>query len=295
MMNRAVTRNSARLSGAVLLVAMFGGDAFGQAWTRAQGQGYVNVSLTTLSGDQLFGTDGETRDIANTYSQTIVGLYGELGLIDRWLTLSLNTELFRRNALEDLAATQGLGDLQVGLWSGLVERPFRLTVGVILGVPTGDDRPTSDLDDLDAELAANSLPTGDGEVDITPTIVFGTSFGGRTWPLRHFLTARAGYWLRTRGFSDGFTYQLELGSQVPVTFLERFWFTFRLRGVESFSRPSQGGFAGLGDGISYTSVSAEAYGRIWQSLGASVAFDTAFRATGIIAAAPLRFTLSYEF
>ncbi|MEL7367501.1 MAG: hypothetical protein AAFN74_01220, partial [Myxococcota bacterium] len=201
-----------------------------------------------------------------------------------------------RNSLENLAATQGLGDLQVGLWSGLLDGPFRLTVGAIVGIPTGDDRPTSNLnDDLDAELAANSLPTGDGEVDITPTVIVGTTFGGQSWPIRHFLTARAGYWLRTKGFSDGFTYQLELGSQIPVTFLERFWFTFRLRGVESFSAPSQGGFAGLGDGVSFTAVSAEVYGRIWGGLGASAAFDTAFRAAGIIAATPLRFTLSYEF
>ena len=279
-----------------LLATLAPDSASAQAWTRNQGEGYVNVSLARLSGDQLFGTDGELRDIRETYTQTIVSLYGELGLIDRWLTLSLSSELFRRNALDDLAATQGLGDLQVGAWSGVITVPFRLTVGVIFGIPTGDDSPTAgDGADLDAELAANSLPTGDGELDITPTVIIGHAFGGESWPLRHFVTARAGYWLRTRGFADALTYQLELGTQVPVTFLDRFWFTLRLRGVESFSSPGQNGFAGLGDGVTYTSVSGEVFARLYAGLGAAVSFDTAFRAKGIIGATPLRFTLSYEF
>ena len=278
------------------LLTLSSATASAQAWTRDQGKGYVNLSVTRLSGDEIFGTDGETRPIADTYSQTILGLYAELGLIDRWLTLSFSSEVYRRNALDELAATQGLGDIQVGAWSGLLDGPFRLTVGVVLGIPTGDDSPSADPGaDLDAELAANSLPTGDGEFDITPTVVIGYTFGGNSWPLRHFVTARAGYWLRTRGFTDALSYQIELGTQVPVAFLDRFWLTLRLRGVESFSEADQGGFAGLGDGITFTSISAELFGRIWGGLGAAVGFDTAFRAKGIIAAAPIRFTLSYEF
>ena len=272
--------------------------ASAQAWTRDQGEGYVNVSVSALSGDQLFSSDGDRLTIGRTYSQTIVNLYGELGLIDRWLTFTVSSELYRRNALEDLAATQGLGDLQLGLWSGIIEAPIRLTFGVIVGLPTGDDFPgAGDGADLEAEQAANSLPTGDGEVDFTPTIVFGHSFGNwRYWPLRHFVTARAGYWIRTRGFSDAFTYQLELGTQVArVPVLDRLWFIARLRGVESFSGPSDNGFAGLGDGITFTSVSGELFGRIYEGLGAAVSFDAAFRAKGIIGAAPIRFTLSYEF
>ena len=274
---------------------------YGQAWTRGQGEGYVNVSVSTLSGDQLFGDDGELRDIP-TYRQTIVGLYSELGLLDRWLTFTVNAELFRRNELVDQAATEGLGDLQLGLWSGIIEAPFRLTVGVLLGVPTGDDSPSVDNSDEDLQLDAASLPTGDGEFDVTPTVIFGLSFGGGFWPLRHFATARAGYWVRTKGFADAFSYQLELGTQVPVTFLDRFWLILRLRGVESFidrdaplTASAQASAAGLGNGVSFTTISAELYGRIWGKLGASVGYDTAFQARRIIGAAPIRFAISYEF
>ena len=204
-MNRAQqTIVAGGLVGLVGLIALAPASASAQAWTRDQGKGYVNLSVTRLSGDEIFGTDGQSRTIANTYTQTILGVYAELGLIDRWLTVSLSSEVFRRNALDDLAATQGLGDIQVGAWSGLLDGPFRLTVGVVLGIPTGDDQPSPDDNaDLDAELAANSLPTGDGEFDITPTVVIGYAFGGQSWPLRHFVTARAvGYWLRTRGLQS---------------------------------------------------------------------------------------------
>ena len=279
--------------GAVVVCAA--DEARAQAWTRDQGRGYVNLSLSSLSGDQAYGSNGQKQSIV-PYSQTIVGLYGELGLIDRYLTLTVNGELLRRNALEDLAATQGFGDLRLGLWSGLIEEPFRLTVGLVAGLPTGDDNVQADPGaDLDIELAAASLPTGDGEVDLTPTLIIGHSFGGESWPLRHFVTGQVGYWLRTRGFSDAITYQVELGTQLPYTFVDRFWFIVRLRGTESFSGPSDESFAGLGDGITFTSLSYELNARIWSGLGALVSMDTAFRAKGIIAAAPLRFALSYEF
>lgn len=282
---------------AVAMTSVFGlatPSASAQAWIRDPGEGYVNLSLSRLSGDEIFTQDGERRDIVDTYSQTIIGLYAELGVIDRWLMLTFNGELFRRNELDNQGATQGLGDLQIGAWSGLIEGPIRLTVGIVLGIPTGDDDPSSGIDD-ESDLTAASLPTGDGEVDITPTVAVGYAFGGQSWPLRHFVTARVGYWLRTRGFVDAITYQVEFGTQVPVTFLDRFWFILRVRGVEAFSEPDQGGFAGLGDGVTYTSPSAEVFGRIWGGLGASVGIDTAVRARSIIAAAPFRFTLSYEF
>ena len=287
----------ATLFGALVAGGLFGGprDASAQAWTRDQGEGYLNLNLTSLSGNRAFAQDGSTREIV-PYTQTIVGLYSELGLIDRWLTLTINAELLRRNALEDLAATQGFGDLRVGLWSGVIDAPFRLTLGVVVGLPTGDDDVTVDPGtDVEIEQAAASLPTGDGEFDITPVILVGHSFGGQSWPLQHFATARVGYWLRTRGFSDAIRYQAELGTRIPGPFIDRFWLILRFRGVESFSGPSNQGFSGLGDGITFTSAGGELYGRIWSGLGASIEADTAFRGKGIIAAVPLRFKVSYEF
>jgi len=286
---------------AVLLMALGpASTASAQAWTKDAGTGYVNLSLSLLAGDRVFGTDFESREIASTYRQTSVGLYAEYGVVDRWLTLTANAELYRRNALDDQGATQGLGDFRLGLWSGLVTAPFRVTAGLLVGLPTGDSQPSAGAGaDSDAELIANSLPTGDGEWDFEPTVIVGHSFGagGSGWPLRHFATLRAGYWARTKGFTDAVTYQAELGTQVPLPFADRFWLILRLRGVESLAGQGavQSGFAGLGDGVTYTAIAGELQGRIWRGLAASVSYDTSFRARGIIAAAPIKFALSWQF
>ncbi len=178
------------------LLALLPGVAAGQAWTRDAGHGYVNTSLSHISGDRLYDKDGETRDLPTTYAQTSVGLYGEVGLIDRWLTLSLDGELYRHNELEDQGATQGIGDLRVGAWSGVVVAPIRVTVGATVKLPTGDPSPDAEgVDAVDrpgARLIARSLPTGEGAVVVEPALRLGTAFGGGAWPLRHFFEAGAG-------------------------------------------------------------------------------------------------------
>src|SRR5213075_1399548 len=101
------------------------------------------------------------------YSKQLIGLYGELGIVDRWLTLSADATLFRFNRLEDQGSTRGLGDLRIGAWTGLIESPLRLSAGFLVGIPTGDasPRPGASSADPEAQLIARSLPTGDGEWD----------------------------------------------------------------------------------------------------------------------------------
>ncbi|MCB9653400.1 MAG: hypothetical protein H6729_04610 [Deltaproteobacteria bacterium] len=271
-----------------------------QAWTRAQGHAYLQLSLTHLAGDRLYGSDFEVAPIASTYAQTLVSFYGEVGVIDRWLTAMIDAELFRRNVLEGQGSTQGLGDLKFGLFSGIVqEGAFRLSVGAVLGVPTGDDAPTPDGTNIDADarLIARSLPTGDGEVDLRFVVATGYALAPRDgWPVHHYVSASAGYWTRTRGFSDAMTYDLELGSRVDAAFLERFWWVIRLQGVESFAgaEDAQAGFAGLGDGVTYTSLGFKTLFRVVDGVTASVGVDTAVRARSIIAAVPIRGGLAYD-
>lgn len=274
-----------------------------QAWTRDQGAGYAEFSVFNTQGDQIFNSDGQ-REPINEFSQTIVSFYGEVGLIDRWLTLTLSSELFRRNSLADRAATQGVGDTQIGLWTGLLESPLRVTFGVVLGVPTGDDQPDAGPDgDPESQRNAATLPTGDGEFDVLPTVLLGYSFGGRRvdggpwrWPLQHYMVLRAGYWVRTRGFADAIRYELEFGTNVPYTFADRFWLIVRVGGVEAFERPNEAETVagGLGSGVTFTAISVELSARIWEGLRASIKYDTAPRARGIIAAPPIGAKLSYE-
>lgn len=271
--------------------------AHAQAWTRDAGSAYVNLSLTRLSGDSLYNPDFTRSDLPTTFTQTLINTYAEVGVVDRWLTVTLSSELYRRNALDQQGATFGLGDTQVGFWSGVITAPFRLTLGVNVGLPTGDDTPdATDPTDVEAQSIARSLPTGDGEFDFEPAVYLGHGFGGDSWPLRHFVVAKLGYHVRTRGFRDAVNYKLELGTQVPVDFLDRFWLITRFYGTESFASDIEAanGATGLGNGVTYTSLGVELSGRITGGLSAGIGVDTAFRARSIIAAIPFRFSIAYE-
>jgi hypothetical protein len=290
----------------ILLLCLVPTLARAQAWTRDAGAGYVNVTVSGLSGTRLYNPDFTTSELATRYSQLTVGLYGEVGIIDRWLTLTLSSELLRRNALSEQGATFGLGDAKLGLYSGLVTGPFRLTVGVDVGLPLGDNSPSAGPNaDPEAEQIARSLPTGDGELDFEPRVLFGHGFGGGAWPLQHYVVASVGYAVRTSAtvqgvrqpFADAFTYQLELGTKLPIFPLDRIWITAKFFGVESFADNEDAamGAVGLGNGVTFTSLGLGLNAEIYGGLGVLVQVDTAVRARSIIAAIPIRGGLSYNF
>jgi hypothetical protein len=282
---------------AALLVLLLPSLASAGPWTRDAGHFYLGLNYQRIAATRLFGPDFKQVAIL-PYEQHLVGLYGEVGIIDRWLTASVEGTLYRRGMLKDQGYTEGLGDFRVGLWTGIVDAPVRFTFAMLVGLPTGDPAPNAPPgSDSDAQQIARTLPTGDGEWDVELRASIGYSFGGkRWWPLVHYLVLEAGYWLRTSGFADGFSYRLELGIQFPWKFIERFWFILRLNGLESFATQEQAsmGATGLGNGVSYTSPGAELYGRIWKGLGASIGVDSAFRARSLPAAAQLKVGLSYQ-
>ncbi len=292
---------------AILVAMLFAvpSVANAQAWTRDPGQAYLSLSVTRLSGNALFNSDFSRQSLPFTYNQTLISTYGEVGIVKRWLTVSFNAELFRRNSLEDQGATFGLGDIRLGFWSGVIEAPFRLTLGVDFGIPTGDNSPDSDNpDDFQAQSISRSLPTGDGEFDVEPAVLLGHSFGGGSWPLRHFVVAKFGYWIRTsatiddvkQSFSDAFNYRFELGTKIPAKVFDRSWLITRFYGTESFASNEEAsqGTTGIGNGVTHTSFGVEVTGRIVGGLSAAFGIDGAFRARSIISGVPLRFTLSYE-
>jgi len=281
-------------------------------WTRDAGHGYVNVNYATLGGDSFFGKLGEpAQPITYDYRQHTIGLYGEFGLIDRFLTGVIDSTLYRQSGLATRGYTQGMGDLRLGLWSAVPlnmlfptarlvtpSGPLHLAVGIVQGLPTGDAQPSvsSEATDGAAEIAA-VLPTGDGEWDTEFALAIGHAFRPvSAWPFEHYSLLRLGYWLRTKGFADAFNWQVELGTRLPMPIVERFTLIVRFFGSESFldGAPMNGGI-GLGNGVSYRSWGIELFGRIWKGLGASAAFNGAFAAQGIIAGALVKGALSYEF
>lgn len=301
--------------------------ASAQAWVRDAGSGYVQLGYRVIrDADRFYTPDGDTTAFA-PYSQHSLNLYGELGLIDRWLQVTVAGELFRRNVLVDQAAVAGVGDFRVGVYSGLYEPessgrddpfPVRITAGIELGLPTGDPNPDPGVASTDPSFAqldafANTLPTGDGEVDVTFRLLagWGTRIQRRGRPsLDVYATGGVGYALRTqpRGLPDIFAgtgdirdqlqTRLELGIRSNRAVLERFWFIVRHSGlyvVQNRNARGQQGFAGVGDGVEVTGVGVVVSARLWDTLAVSFGADGALAARNLPAQAAYDLSLSYEF
>jgi len=279
-------------------------SAEANAWTRERGSFYAELRYATVSAAGFYGPDFSRLDLGSRYTQHSAGLYVEVGVLDRWLTVVLDSTLYRRASLADQGYAEGLGDLRLGFWSGLLRSPFHLSAGLMIGVPTGDPRPSAPSPA--AQLVANSLPTGDGELDVELAVAAGTSFGRwRFWPLEHYALARVGYWLRTsprsvafgsaEDFPDAINWQAELGTRLPSwPVVDRLWLVLRVYGTESFAGPESAAFSGLGGGVTHRSYSLGLRVRIWRGLAVAFSAAGAFSARNLPAGAYYTTSLSFE-
>lgn len=287
-MKRAVTMMIA----AVLLA--HASTAHAQAWIHDQGSGYIDLRARHLSGGAFYDSNGEAQEIASRYRQTTLATYGEVGVIDRWLQLDVSGELYRRNVLVDQGATEGLGDLEVGAFTGLVQGTFNLSLGLRAGLPTGDPAPDSGTDDPQLDIIAASLPTGAGAFSLTPTLAAGVGFGGGWWPLAHYLSTSVGY-LAWFGYADSLTYRAELGSRLRTAPFDRVTLQLRLAGIEPLSDVAVSSFSGVGEGVTFTSYGLGVAIDVWQGLGVAASWESAFRARNIISATPVSAGIYWKF
>jgi hypothetical protein len=286
----------------ILLVLLLGSRAaHAGAWTRDSKHFYLSLGWARIAGDAQFGRDFRVVPTLSRYEQHVVYFYGELGIIDRLLTLTVDAQTYRHAQYHNLGSTSGVGDFRVGLWTGMLDKPVRFSFGMLVGVPAGNPDPSRHQPGLSSEERGvlRLLPTGDGEVDVEARAAVGYSFGGkRYWPLQHYVVGELGYWMRTRGYGDALTWKAELGIRFPWRFVERFWLIVRLTGIESLALGSsaiENDITGLKSGVSYTAYGGELYGRIYKGLGANIGIDSAFRARAVPAAAQLHVALSYQY
>src|SRR4051812_26282799 len=123
-------------------------------WTRDQGHFFLAANYSRIATSSYFAPDFKTIPIV-PYEQHVVSLYGEVGLYSRWLTATVEGTLYRRSRIVGEGYTEGVGDWRVGLWSGVVDKPVRFTVGMIVGIPTGDATPSAGAKaDRDAQQIA---------------------------------------------------------------------------------------------------------------------------------------------
>ncbi len=255
-------------------------------WTREAGHGWVGTGWSRIAASSVYAGDGTTLPIA-PYEQNLWSVYGELGLVSRWLTTTLESTLVRDNA-EGGAHTTGMGDWRFGAWSGVVVRPVQLALGATVTVPIGSPTPR--------DVQAGRLPLGSGEFSLDMRAALGWSWpGGRRWPLRHYFVVEAGYW-RRQIFADSFVYRVEVGVQLPWRVVERLWIIGRVLGVESFAPASRVAPdpTGLGEGFTVAAPGVEGVVRLWRGLAVGVGFETAVRARAVAAGTQLHATVSWR-
>lgn len=280
-----------------LVVVQPSQHAHAQAWTRPQGEVFVSASYRYVAGDTFYAPDGSSVELGDTYRQHTGNIYAAGGVIDRWLTLEYNGELIRRNSLDDQGATLGIGDMQVGAWTGLITKPFRLSAGVRLGLPTGDPTPDAGSNaDTDSRLTARTLPTGDGEFDLQYLISAGKGLNFAGWPLSHYIQAKLGFWHRFKGFRDQLLYGAEFGTSIKGEPWNRLLLIFRLDAVQTYQdrTGTTGTPVGLGDGVSYGAIGAEIFVRIIDKWFLGAGADGAFFGENVIAAPQFKFSLAWQ-
>lgn len=288
-----------RLLSTVLVAATLGvlspaGHAEAQPWIRPAGDAYVNVNYRYLTANQFFTSDGDRVPSAD-FRQHALGLYGELGVVDRWLMLTVDGDLFRRNVLPGQGAITGLGDIRLGAWTGILELPVRLSAGVLVGLPTGDSAPSAGPNaDPIAQITARSLPTGDGETDVTLATAIGHGFRVDGTSLEMFVQGLLGYAIRTTGFTDQLVYRAEVGARIRENVLERFLLIVRFNGAELFGSPANvSGVAGVGDGIRFTTFAPELFIDVHEGFGLGIGGEVPLRATNLPAGPLLKLSASY--
>lgn len=258
--------------------------ASAQAWVPPQGDGYVELTYRQLKGGSYYNNDGSIQSLSAPYTQQVVSFWGQVGIVDRWLMVTAQGDLFRHNDIENSSTTRGIGDLQLGLWSGLLEDPFRISAGMQFGFPTGD--------------ADAVVPNGDGEFDVTFSVATGVSINTDNWPLAHFWKTTAGYQLQTEGARDAILWGTSFGIRVrEVPVLERIWIIPHLSGrhaLGSGSPDTTPAITGLSDSTSFLSPGFTVTADIYEGLGVKGGFGSAFQAQNIVASSSWTVGVFYD-
>jgi len=210
--------------------------------------------------------------------------------------VSLEASLYRWQGLDGVGHTDGPGDSRIGLWTGVLRKPLNLTIGVILGNPSGTPKPTGGgvSPGLLGDQIARTLPTGTGAYDAELRVAVGKVLGpGHLWPFRHYIEASAGYWLRTAGFAQQFTYKLEVGTTPLIPYLDRVTVILRLSGVEAVTDGKNllVSPTGLTSGASWLAYGFEVAVRLPMGMGAAIGLDSAGHGRVVAAGEQLKVSL----
>ncbi len=199
----------------LFLMVLTSGDALAGPWVKPPGEGYVKVSGSAFSSDNVVDANGVEGTTPWTYSNQSITSYFDIGIAPRvGLNLSVPFQV-SANTYESIRYERsGLGDLGFGASVALLQERCPVSLELSGSIPLYDG-----VIATDAEVGATGgtdasqryLPMlGDGGSEFSP----GISAGCSLFPIPAWVTARIGYQLRTNGFGDGIKSSFGVGGYV---------------------------------------------------------------------------------
>lgn len=246
-------------------------------WLQGKKKGYFKLSQSFLRGDLFYDGQGNQTKITTT-GVYITSLYGEYGISSKFdlvgylpivTRLTLNDVRFSDGRFIEGDEFTSVGDANVGLKYGIRQgKPFVTSVSLLLGLPIGSTSGGN------TEL----LQTGDGEFNQMIKLEGGYSFSDAL-----YANVGVAFNNRTRGFSEEFRYEAELG----YTIKKKLLVALKLSAVESFMNGKEGGSTGNGvfsNNLEYLSFGPDLAYTFREKWGITAAYRTASSGQFIIAA-----------
>jgi protein XagA len=248
-----------------------------QAWTKSKGTGFYKLDFTSIKASDVFDTKGDVIPFRSLGNYT-TSFYGEHGITNK-ITAFAYVPFFVRNVvnqtkgrqtgniIEPAITNNSFGDMDLGLRFTLPVKAFAMSANLILGLPTGDAK------------QEDALFTGDGEFNQMLKLAAGT--GGKRW----WSQAAMGFNNRTKGFSDEFRYDFEIGYKL---FNDRFLAILKINGIESLNNGTvQAANTGLfSNNVEYMGIGPEFlyYANAKKTIGVSARVAGAFKGQNVLAA-----------
>lgn len=199
-----------------ILISIVG---FGQGWNQKKGEGYFQLSGTTLKSGQYFNDTKKIDIKPSSFSASSIALYGEYGFSDKLMGiiyLPFISNIYHNGSnhvIDDLSVKdvlpnqdikrKGFGEMELGVAYAIQkDKPLVLNIYAFASMP------------LDGFDNSNTLQITDNEP--TQILKLGWGYGG-FYPL--YLNGSVGFKNRNLGFSDAIVHSWAIGVKIKKSLI----------------------------------------------------------------------------
>ena len=265
-----------------LVIPLLSCSVFAGPWPRKQGKGFVQLGISTIGYDQVYGDDA-TKFSVGDVKDNVVQVFGDFGITDDVTVSAMLPFKFISYTPNQVKLTNsGVGDIDIAIRGNLINKNgYALSTEVQLGLPTGDKNDP------------NGLVLGDGEFNVAARILGGRSF----YPSPLYVTVDVAYNFRSKGFSDDVFYNAEIGYGFAEN---RLFLIVLFSGRESTSTNPTPMNAATGLGLltfnqEFTAIIPKALYKFDERWGVSASYATAVHGRNVAGGSVLAGGVFYEF